>query len=42
MQPLAKETGTRDRLLEAGAQAIAAKSFNACGLAEILALAVVP
>jgi TetR/AcrR family transcriptional repressor of nem operon len=42
MQPLAKETGTRDRLLEAGAQAIAAKSFNACGLAEILALAGVP
>ena len=42
MQPLAKETGTRERLLEAGARAIAAKSFNACGLAEILALAGVP
>lgn len=42
MQPLAKETGTRERLLEAGAEAIAAKSFNACGLAEILAAAGVP
>lgn len=42
MQPLAKETSTRDKLLEAGAQAIAAKSFNACGLAEILSLAGVP
>ena len=42
MQPLAKETGTRAKLLEAGAQAIAAKSFNSCGLAEILSLAGVP
>ena len=39
MQPLTKDLGTRERLLEAGAQAIAAKSFNACGLTEILALA---
>ena len=42
MQRLAKETSTRDKLLEAGAQAIAAKSFNSCGLAEILSLAGVP
>ncbi|MCE9594006.1 MAG: TetR/AcrR family transcriptional regulator [Planctomycetes bacterium] len=42
MLPTQKDTGTRDKLLEAGAQAIAAKSFNACGLAEILAAAGVP
>jgi TetR/AcrR family transcriptional regulator, transcriptional repressor for nem operon len=42
MLPTHKDTGTRDKLLEAGAQAIAAKSFNACGLAEILAAAGVP
>ncbi len=37
-----KEIGTRDRILEAGAQAIAAKSFEGCGLAEILQRAGVP
>jgi len=42
MNPQIKDTTTRDRLLEAGAQAIAAKSFNGCGLAEILSLAGVP
>lgn len=42
MLPVQKESGTRERLLEAGAEAIAAKSFNACGLAEILAAAGVP
>jgi len=42
MNPVARDTGTREKLLEAGAQAIAAKSFNSCGLAEILALAGVP
>lgn len=42
MLPTQKDTSTRDKLLEAGAQAIAAKSFNACGLAEILAAAGVP
>ena len=33
------ETGTREKLLEVGAQAIASKSFNSCGLTEILRLA---
>jgi TetR/AcrR family transcriptional repressor of nem operon len=33
---------TRERILEAGAQAIAAKSFSSCGLSEILSLAGVP
>lgn len=42
MNPQIKDIGTRERLLEAGAQAIAAKSFNACGLAEILSAAGVP
>ncbi|MCC6406234.1 MAG: TetR family transcriptional regulator C-terminal domain-containing protein [Planctomycetes bacterium] len=42
MLPVPRETGTREKLLEAGAQAISAKSFNACGLAEILAAAGVP
>jgi TetR/AcrR family transcriptional repressor of nem operon len=42
MNPIAKDTGTRDRLLEVGAQAIAEKSFNSCGLAEILSRAGVP
>lgn len=42
MLPTSRETGTRERLLKAGAEAIAAKSFNACGLAEILAAAGVP
>jgi TetR/AcrR family transcriptional repressor of nem operon len=42
MNPTAKDLGTRDRLLEVGAQAIAEKSFNSCGLAEILSRAGVP
>ncbi len=42
MNPQLKDIGTRARLLEAGAQAIAAKSFNSCGLAEILSAAGVP
>lgn len=33
---------TRERILEAGAQAIAAKSFSSCGLSEVLSLARVP
>lgn len=33
---------TRERILEAGAQAISGKSFNSCGLAEILRSAGVP
>jgi TetR/AcrR family transcriptional repressor of nem operon len=37
-----KEPNTRDRILEVGAQAIADKSFNSCGLAEILRRAGVP
>jgi TetR/AcrR family transcriptional repressor of nem operon len=42
MTPQIKDTTTRDRLLEIGAQAFAEKSFNACGLAEILERAGVP
>ena len=42
MNPAAKETSTRDKILEVGAQAIAEKSFNSCGLAEILQRAGVP
>jgi len=42
MKPATKDTGTRDKLLEVGAQAIAEKSFNGCGLAEILERAGVP
>jgi TetR/AcrR family transcriptional repressor of nem operon len=42
MNPTAKDSGTRDKLLEVGAQAIAEKSFNSCGLAEILSRAGVP
>lgn len=42
MTPFTKDTSTRDKLLEVGAQAIAEKSFNACGLAEILERAGVP
>ena len=42
MNPLTKEVGTREKLLEVGAQLIAVKSFNACGLAEILSAAGVP
>jgi TetR/AcrR family transcriptional regulator, transcriptional repressor for nem operon len=41
----AKDTGargTREHILEIGAQAIAEKSFNSCGLAEILQRAGVP
>lgn len=37
-----KESATRERILEAGAQAIAAKSFSGCGLSEILEAAGVP
>jgi TetR/AcrR family transcriptional regulator, transcriptional repressor for nem operon len=42
MNPAALDTGTRARILEVGAQAIAEKSFNSCGLAEILRRAKVP
>jgi len=42
MNPETKELGTRERILEIGAQAIAEKSFNSCGLAEILKRAGVP
>lgn len=38
----AKEPGTRERILEVGAKAISDKSFNSCGLSEILSLAGVP
>ena len=37
-----KDLNTRERILEVGAQAIADKSFNSCGLSEILRLAGVP
>jgi TetR/AcrR family transcriptional regulator, transcriptional repressor for nem operon len=40
--PSTRETGTRERLLEVGAEAITEKSFNSCGLAEILKRAGVP
>ncbi len=42
MNPVARETGTREKILAAGAEAISAKSFNSCGLAEILDRAGVP
>ena len=42
MKAEAKDMGTRQKILEAGAQAIAGKSFNSCGLAEILRSAGVP
>ena len=42
MKAAEKETGTREKLLEAGARVIAEKSFNGCGLAEILERAGVP
>lgn len=42
MNPTVRDTGTREKILEAGAEAIAAKSFNSCGLAEILEKAGVP
>jgi TetR/AcrR family transcriptional repressor of nem operon len=38
----ARDQSTRERILEVGAQAIANKSFNSCGLAEILKEAGVP
>jgi TetR/AcrR family transcriptional repressor of nem operon len=41
-RPPAADRSTRDKILESGAQAIAGKSFNSCGLAEILQLAGVP
>ena len=37
-----RQVDTRERILEVGAQAIADKSFNSCGLAEILQRAGVP
>jgi TetR/AcrR family transcriptional repressor of nem operon len=42
MKAPSKETSAREKLLEAGAQVIAEKSFNGCGLAEILERAGVP
>ena len=42
MTPSAKDVDTREKLLEVGAQAFAEKSFNSCGLAEILQRAGVP
>jgi TetR/AcrR family transcriptional repressor of nem operon len=42
MEPVLKDSRTRERLLEVGAQAIAEKSFTACGLTEILKRAGVP
>ncbi|TAJ22019.1 MAG: TetR family transcriptional regulator [Planctomycetota bacterium] len=42
MSPPIKDTGTRARLLEVGAEAISEKSFTSCGLAEILERARVP
>ena len=42
MTPSAKDIDTREKLLEVGAQAFAEKSFNSCGLAEILQRAGVP
>jgi len=40
--PAAPDRSTRDRILESKAQTIAGKSFNSCGLTEILQLAGVP
>jgi TetR/AcrR family transcriptional repressor of nem operon len=42
MKTPAKDIDTREKLLEVGAQAFAEKSFNSCGLAEILQRAGVP
>ena len=42
MNPTTKDVPTRDRILEAGSQALSDKSFAACGLAEILQRAGVP
>jgi TetR/AcrR family transcriptional repressor of nem operon len=41
-RPPAADRSTRDKILESGAQAISGKSFNSCGLTEILQLAGVP
>jgi len=41
-KPIVKNVGTRERILEIDAQAISGKSFNSCGLSEILSLAKVP
>jgi TetR/AcrR family transcriptional repressor of nem operon len=38
----AKDIDTRERILEAGAKVVGAKSFNGCGLNEILQAAEVP
>jgi TetR/AcrR family transcriptional repressor of nem operon len=42
VNPTTKDVPTRDRILEAGSQALSDKSFAACGLAEILQRAGVP
>src|SRR5215203_723285 len=42
MTPRTKVISTRDKILEVGARAIADKSFNSCGLTEILRAACVP
>jgi TetR/AcrR family transcriptional repressor of nem operon len=42
MSPETQERETYERILDAGAQAIAARGFHGCGLAEILKLAGVP
>jgi TetR/AcrR family transcriptional regulator, transcriptional repressor for nem operon len=42
MTPAGPDNTTRARILEVGAEAIAEKSFNSCGLAEILRRAKVP
>lgn len=42
MSPPAKDSKTRARILEVGAEAISDKSFNSCGLSEILRKAGVP
>lgn len=40
--PTSTTTDTRDRILEAGSEAIVCKSYNGCGLSEILEAAGVP
>ena len=42
MSAQTRDVSTRDRILEVGAQAVSEKSFNSCGLAEILERAGVP
>lgn len=42
MPPVASAANTKDRILDAGAEAIVAKSYNGCGLNEILCAAGVP